>query len=214
MIAGIVDHLCDIWTSADAGLWELSPAEHYTSSKLGCWLALDRAVKLGEAGQITTPHLTRWRVERERIRSWINEHCWSQRKRAYSFYAGCDELDAAVLLMARMGFCEPGDPRLSSTIDAIMHELADGPLVYRYSGQQDAEGAFLACSCWLVEALVHAGRAREGEQLFTAFVAHANDVGLFSEQIDPGTGELLGNMPQALTHLAVIGAAGALIAAS
>ena len=116
--------------------------------------------------------------------------------------------------MARTGFCEPGDPRLSSTIDAILDELAVGEtLVYRYSGQQDQEGAFLACSCWLVEALVHCGRLAAAQPRFTAFLEHANDVGLFSEEIDPATGELLGNLPQALTHLAVIGAATSLDAA-
>jgi GH15 family glucan-1,4-alpha-glucosidase len=112
--------------------------------------------------------------------------------------------------MARTGFCEPADPRLGSTIDAILDELTVGPLVYRYSGPQEKEGAFLACTCWLVEALVHAGRAPEAERMFTAFLAHAGDAGLFSEEIDPSTGELLGNIPQALTHLAVIGAATAL----
>jgi alpha,alpha-trehalase len=113
--------------------------------------------------------------------------------------------------MARTGFCEPGAERLSTTIDAIVDELVvEGSLMYRYSGQKDKEGAFLACSGWLVEALVHAGRLGEAEQRFTHFIAHANDVGLLTEEIDPPSGELLGNMPQALTHLALIGAATAL----
>lgn len=210
MLGRIADHVCDVWTRPDAGLWELSPPQQYTSSKLGCWMALDRAVRLGEAAQITSPHLPRWSAERERIRAWIDERCWSERRRAYAFCAGSDKLDAAVLLMARMGFCEPADARLGATIDAILDELTDGPFVYRYSGQRDQEGAFLACTCWLVEALVHAGRVPEAEQIFTAFLAHAGDVGLFSEEIDPSTGQLLGNIPQALTHLAVIGAASAL----
>jgi GH15 family glucan-1,4-alpha-glucosidase len=207
MLGAMADHVCDIWTSSDAGIWELGSPEQYTSSKLGCWVALDRAVRLSDAGQITSPHAPRWHSEREHIRAWINEHCWSEAKRSYTFYAGSDELDAAVLLMARTGFCDPQDPRLGTTIDAILAELSEGPLVYRYSGQQDKEGAFLACSCWLVEALVHAGRIPEAEQLFTGFLQHANDVGLLTEEIDPGTGDLLGNIPQALTHLAVIGAA-------
>lgn len=101
-------------------------------------------------------------------------------------------------------------------VDCLALPTMDAPpvcaarLVYRYSGQQHKEGAFLACSCWLVEALVHTGRVKEAEQLFTAFVEHANDVGLLTEEIDPHTGELRGNLPQALTHLAVIGAATAL----
>lgn len=213
MLARMADHVCDIWPSPDAGLWELSPPQQYTSSKHGCWVALDRAVRLGEAEQIASSHVPRWRAERKAIRSWIDEHCWSESRRAYAFCAGSDKLDAAVLLMARTGFCEPGDERLGSTIDAILDELTVGSLVYRYSGQQEKEGAFLACSCWLVEALVHVGRVPEAERIFTAFLAYAGDAGLFSEEIDPATGELRGNIPQALTHLAVIGAATALASA-
>ena len=214
MLAGISDHVCDIWRSADAGLWELGTSEQYTSSKLGCWVALDRAVRLSESGQITSPHLARWRMERDHIRAWIDEHCWSEAKQSYTFYAGSEELDAAVLLMARFGYCDPGDPRLMSTIDAIAAELGAGQaLLYRYSGQQGKEGAFLACSCWMVEALVHAGRTAEAQERFTEFLAHAGDVGLFSEEIDPASGQLLGNVPQALTHLAVINAATTLNAA-
>jgi GH15 family glucan-1,4-alpha-glucosidase len=214
MLPGMIDRVCDIWETADAGLWELGTTEQYTSSKLGCWVALDRAVRLCEAEQITSPHLPRWRAERDHIRAYIEQRCWSEVKHSYSFYAGSDELDAAVLLIARTGFCQPDDPRLSATIDAIMAELmVDGSLVYRYSGQQEKEGAFLACSCWLVEALVHAGRVAEAERIFTTFIEHANDVGLLTEEIDPTSKDLLGNLPQALTHLAVIGAATALSAA-
>ena len=214
MLADIVDHVCDIWRSPDAGLWELGSTEQYTSSKLGCWVALDCAVRLSDGGQITSPHAARWRSEREAVRAWIERHCWSEVKQSYSFYAGSDELDAAVLLMARFGYSAPEDPRLCTTINAIMSELdAGNALLYRYSGQQDKEGAFLACSCWLVEALVHARRTPEAERLFDQFVLHANDVGLLTEEIDPATGDLLGNLPQALTHLAVINAATTLDAA-
>ena len=214
MLAGITDHVCDIWRSSDSGLWELSTQEQYTSSKLGCWVALDRAVRLAESGQITGPHLPRWRSERERVRAWIEEHCWSEVKQSYTFYAGSDELDAAVLLAARFGFSEPGDRRLNTTIDAIVAELGAGSgLLNRYSGQQGKEGAFLACSGWLVEALVHVGRTPEAEQWFTEFVSHVNDVGLLTEEIDPSTEAFLGNIPQALTHLALINAATSLDAA-
>lgn len=214
MLADIVDHLCDIWRSPDAGLWELGIPEQYTSSKLGCWLALERAVHLCDAGQITSSHAPRWRFERAAVRAWIEEHCWSEVKHSYSFYAGSDELDAAVVLMARFGYSDPADRRLNTTIDAITTELDAGDaLLYRYSGQQDKEGALLACSCWLVQALVHAGRTSEAERLFGQFVAHTNDVGLLTEQIDPASGDLLGNLPQALTHLAMINAATTLDAA-
>lgn len=214
VMGGMADRVCDLWTTPDAGLWELGDPQHYTSSKIGCWTALDRAVRLTEAGQLTSPHVPRWRLERDEIRSWTNQHCWSPTKRAFTFYAGTDELDAAVLLAARTGFCSGDDPRLHTTIDAIRSELTAGAsLLYRYSGQQDKEGAFLACSGWLVEALAHAGRTQEAEKLFEGFVDQANDVGLYTEEIDPDTGELLGNIPQALTHLAVIGAATALTTA-
>ncbi len=214
MLGGITDHVCDIWRSTDAGLWELGTREQYTSSKLGCWMALDRAVRLGEGDQISRPHLPRWRSEREGIRAWTEESCWSEVKQSYTFYAGSHELDAAVLLAARFGFSEPADRRLNTTIDAIVAELGAGSaLLYRYSGQQGKEGAFLACSCWLVEALVHAGRTPEAEHWFTEFVKHVNDVGLLTEEIDPATGDLLGNLPQALTHLALINAATTLDAA-
>jgi GH15 family glucan-1,4-alpha-glucosidase len=211
MLGEMIDHVCDIWPVVDAGLWELGSTERYTSSKLNCWVALDRGVRLVQAGHMTSPHLERWRAEREQVRRYIEEQCWSEARQAYTFYAGSDELDAAVLLMARTGFSAPGDERLSRTIDAIIDELVvAGSLVYRYSGQQDAEGAFLACSCWLVEALVHVGRVEEAKARFNEFITYASDLDLLTEEIDPASGELLGNLPQALTHLAVIGAATAL----
>lgn len=211
LLAAMADRVCDIWRCDDAGLWELGSYQQYTSSKIGCWTALDRAWRLGEEGQIRSLHHPRWLEERDRVRAWVDQHCWSSPKQAYTFYAGTEELDAAVLLAARTGFCSGDDPRLHTTIDAIRAELtAGGPLLYRYSGQQGKEGAFLACSCWLVEALTHAGRLGEARSLLDGFVQRANDVGLYTEEMDPVSGELLGNMPQALTHLAVIGAATAL----
>lgn len=207
MVAQLADRCCDEWRRADAGFWELGDYQHYTISKIGCWVALDRAGRLAEEGQLADTHVERWRSEAEVIRAWIDEHCWSQAKGAYSFYAGTDDLDAAVLLAARTGFCSPDDPRLEATIDAVRTELsAGGSLVYRYSGQQGKEGAFLACSCWVIEALAYTGRIEDATGLLEDFVARSGDVGLYSEEMDPATGELLGNLPQALTHLALIGA--------
>ncbi len=207
LVGGLADRVCELWRSDDAGLWELADPEPYTISKIACWVALDRALRLAAAGQITSLHQGRWRAEREQIRSWIEAHCWSETKRAYTFYAGTDELDAAVLLAARTGYCDGRDPRLHTTIDAIQSELGAGEaLLYRYSGQAAKEGAFLACSCWMVEALAHAGRLDEAIRWFDEIVGHANDVGLYTEEIDPASGDLLGNVPQTLSHLAVIGA--------
>lgn len=210
-LAALADRTCDLWRGQDAGIWELGTNEHYTISKIGCWVALDRAIRLADAGQLTSLHVDRWRWERQAIRRWIERHCWSPAKQAFTFYAGTDELDAAVLLAARTGFLAGDDPRLSSTINAIRAELgAKGPLLYRYSGMAQQEGAFLACTFWLIEALTHAGRLDEAAAHLDDVMTYAGDTGLYSEEVDPDTGELLGNIPQALTHLALIGAATAL----
>jgi GH15 family glucan-1,4-alpha-glucosidase len=214
LVATLADRVCELWQSPDAGLWELGDPKPYTISKIGCWVALDRALRLADAGQLTSLHANRWRAERAEIRCWIEANCWSESKRAYTFYAGSEELDAAVLLAARTGYCEGSDPRLHTTIDAIAGELGAGTgLLYRYSGQARREGAFLACSCWMVEALSHARRPDEATRWLEALVGHANDVGLYTEEIDPGNGDLLGNLPQTLSHLALIGAATAILAA-
>jgi GH15 family glucan-1,4-alpha-glucosidase len=210
-LAGVVDMICDVWRSKDSGIWELPEQAHYTISKIGCWVALDRGVRLAEAGHLTTAQLVRWRAERDAVHEWVDDHCWSAAKRSYTIHAGTDELDAAVLLAARTGFLAGDDPRLSSTIDAIRAELtAKGPLLYRCSGMVGQEGAFVACTFWMVEALALAGRRREAEELMQEALEYAGETGIFSEEIDPTSGELLGNLPQGLSHLALIGAAKAL----
>ena len=207
-LADLADRCCDQWRHRDSGIWELEACQHYTVSKIGCWVALDRAVHLAESGQMPCSHLERWRSGAEEIRAWVNQHCWSDAKQAYTFYAGTEDLDAAVLLAARTGF-ERG-PRLVSTIEAIAAELAHGPLLYRYTGMNTEEGAFVACSFWMVEALAKTGQTERARQIMEGIIALTNDVGLFSEQIDPETGAFLGNMPQGLSHLALINAAFAL----
>jgi GH15 family glucan-1,4-alpha-glucosidase len=208
MLADLADRCCDRWRRRDSGIWELEVCRHYTISKIGCWVALDRAVHLAESGQVPGPHVERWRSGADEIRAWVNEHCWSDAKQAYTFYAGTDDLDTAVLLAGRTGF-ERG-PRLISTIDAIATELGRGPLLYRYTGMDKEEGAFVACSFWMVDALTRTGQTERARHIMDGTIALANDVGLFSEQIDPETGAFLGNMPQGLSHLALINAAFAL----
>ncbi|MHB1929536.1 MAG: glycoside hydrolase family 15 protein [Acidimicrobiales bacterium] len=205
LLAGLADRCCDQWRRQDSGIWELYDLRHYTISKMGCWVALDRAVRLADDRQLPTGHRDRWRAEADEIHAWVDENCWSDAKGSYTFYAGTDELDAATLLAARTGF-DRGD-RLAGTVAAVQAELARGPLLYRYTGVDAEEGAFVACSFWLVEALADLGRKEEAEALMDAMIGLANDVGLFSEQIDPATGELLGNTPQGLSHLSLINAA-------
>jgi GH15 family glucan-1,4-alpha-glucosidase len=207
MLAGIADRACDVWRREDSGIWELDHQRHYTISKMGCWVALDRAVQLAEHGQLPAAHIDRWRNERSAVRAWVEEHCWSAERRAFTFYAGSDALDASVLLAARNRFCSPDDKRLLATLEAVRDELADGPLLYRYSGMRGHEGAFVACSFWLVEALAKVGRVDEAAELMEGLLALGNDVGLYAEEMEPGTGAFLGNFPQGLSHLALVNAA-------
>ncbi len=207
-LAGTVDFLCRIWRRTDASIWELSRRRHYTQGKLAAWLALDRALELGRLGQLPDDHAPRWRREAGALRRYVVDECWSRTHHSYTRAAGCDELDAGVLLASRGSFLQDDRDRLNGTIDAVRRELgAGGPLLYRYSGMQDREGAFLACSFWLAEAMARAGRLDEGRQTMDALVALASDVGLYSEEIDPVSGDFLGNLPQALTHLALVNAA-------
>jgi GH15 family glucan-1,4-alpha-glucosidase len=207
MLERVADRVCDVWTRPDSGIWELGTHRQYTFSKMSCWVALDRAVRLAEDGQLPAGNVGRWRAEAAAVRDWIEANCWSAARQSYTFYAGTEELDAAVLLAARMGYLPADDPRFGQTIDAVRGELADGALVYRYTGSRRQEGAFLACSFWLADALALAGRAGQARRVFLDAAARSSDLGLLSEEIDPASGELLGNMPQALSHLALLMAA-------
>ncbi|MGF0311303.1 glycoside hydrolase family 15 protein [Rhodococcus sp. IEGM1428] len=204
LLATIADEACDSWQRKDAGIWELEDEQHYTSSKLGCWQALDCAVHLAEAGEI--PGIPdRWKAEKECIRRYIETECWSDERQAYLAYPGADGLDASVLLAAEMDF-DRGE-RLSSTIDALVDELGAGPLMYRYSGVAQEEATFVACAFWRVSALSCVGRDDEATALMDQLVELSNDVGLYSEMIDASDGSFLGNFPQGLSHLALVNAA-------
>jgi len=206
-LAEQADHVCDIWTRPDASFWELSSYEHYTISKMGCWGALTRAVALAEEGHIPGHSIGRWRDGAAALDRYLVEHCWSEAKRAWRFHADTDELDCSTLLAARIGYHGEPDPDLTHTIAALRAELGSGPLLYRFSGTQGREGCFVACSFWLVEALVAAGRVDEGARLLDELVALGNDVGLYTEEMTPDDHEFRGNMPQGLSHLALINAA-------
>ncbi|MGN6599239.1 MAG: glycoside hydrolase family 15 protein [Actinomycetes bacterium] len=202
LLADIADRCADIWQVKDAGIWELHQREHYTISKIGCWVALDRAVRLADQHQIDGRHAGRWAMERDDVHRWVNEHCWDEHQRSYTMYAGTDKLDAAVLLAGRTGF-DRGE-RLAGTVDAVSRRLATGPYVYRYTGADKEEGAFIACTFWLADALVVLKRFEEAEQLLKSAMELPNDVGILSEEADPKDGSFLGNLPQGLSHLALI----------
>ena len=210
-LAGMADLVCRIWREPDSGIWEVrSRPRHFTQSKMMCAVALDRAVRLAEQGLLPAGRVERWRREHRAIRSFVESRCYSERHHSYVRVADGQELDASLLLGLLHGYDDPDHPRLRGTVEAIGRELTDGPFVHRYRGEDGlpgTEGAFVACSFWLVEALARCGQVHRAADLMDRLVGLANDVGLYSEEIDPRTGAFLGNMPQALSHLSLVSAA-------
>ena len=210
-LAGIADLVCRIWRQPDSGIWEVrSRPGHFTHSKMMCWVALDRALRLSDAGHLPARHASTWRRERLAIREFIETRCWSERLGSYTRQAGGEELDTSLLLGVLFGYDAPDPGRLTATVNALRRDLGRGPLLSRYSGEdglRGAEGAFLCCSFWLADALARIGRPGEATELMEQLVALASDVGLYAEELDTHTGGLLGNIPQGLVHLALIGAA-------
>jgi GH15 family glucan-1,4-alpha-glucosidase len=210
----MADLVTELWRRPDSGIWEVrSEPQHFTQSKMMCWIALDRAVKLAERGSIPDDRAPHWRAEANELRAFVDTRCWSEDKQSYVRFAGGEELDASLLLGVLFGWGDPRGRRLSGTVEAVRRELGHGPYVHRYSGEDGlsgSEGAFLSCSFWLAEALAHAGRLEEATSLLDELVALANDVGLYAEEVEPASGDFLGNMPQGLSHLALIGAATAI----
>jgi GH15 family glucan-1,4-alpha-glucosidase len=213
-VAKIADLVCSIWREPDSGIWEVrSSPLHFTQSKMMCWVALDRAAALAEGGSVPGGHVARWREEAAAIERFVECRCWSESLHSYVRFAGAEELDASLLLGALMGYRDARDARMASTIQALRRELGHGPLLYRYSGEDGlscCDGSFVCCAFWLVEALAAGGRLDEAVELMEQLVGLANDVGLYAEEIEPDSGEFLGNIPQALVHLALISAATAI----
>ncbi len=214
-IADLADAAARHWREPDAGMWEMrGPLQHHLSSKVLCWVALDRAVALAP-GLGGHSRVETWTTERDTIRDAILADGWSEKRQAYAQSFNSDELDAAALLMPIVGFLPAGDPRMRSTIEAIARELTDDGLVLRYrnrtgvnaDGLSDEEGSFVICSCWLVSCLAMADELCRAESLFTRITECANDLGLLAEEIDSTTGDLRGNFPQAFSHIGVITAA-------
>jgi GH15 family glucan-1,4-alpha-glucosidase len=198
------------WRDRDNGIWEVrNEPTHFIQSKVLCWVALDRACALAEKGLIPDRR-ERWRAAADELVVFVDEQGWDEESFSYVRAPDLHELDASLLTLPLLGYRGPGDERIRGTIQAVDRELRHGPYVYRYRGEDGVsgdEGAFLTCSFWLVDAYARTGRLAAAHALMDELVGLANDVGLFSEEIDTKSGDFLGNFPQALTHLALINAA-------
>ncbi|MFF5182146.1 glycoside hydrolase family 15 protein [Micromonospora sp. NPDC000316] len=208
LLRSLADRVVDSWREPDAGVWEGREGErHYLTSKLLCWVALDRAVRLAPVLRAEA-HVPRWSQAREEVRAAILTEGWNAEARAFTGAFGSDHLDAGVLVMSPLGFLPADDGRVIATVDAIRRELDarhDG-LLQRWTGS-GLEGTFIVCSYVLVQALALAGQVDEAKRIFERITARANDVGLLSEEVDHRDGTLIGNFPQALSHIGLINAA-------
>jgi GH15 family glucan-1,4-alpha-glucosidase len=210
MLGGTLDYLRRVWRNPDSSIWELPDRRQYFQGKLAAWMAFDCGLRLHERDEVEgSPG--EWRDARDEVERFIEDECWSEERGAYIFHTETQGLDASSLLMARTRYFEGHEERFAATARAVREELgAGGALLHRYSGMQEEEGAFVACSFWQIEALARLGRRDEAAELMDDMVGRSSDLGLFSEEIDPASGELLGNVPQALSHLALVNAAFAL----
>jgi GH15 family glucan-1,4-alpha-glucosidase len=216
-LVALADTAAGHWRDPDQGIWEVrGEARHFLYSKVMCWVALDRALKLADrlaAGD----HTDRWKAARDEIWETVVREGWNPSAGAFTQYFGGAALDASALMVSIVGFLPADDPRVLSTIDAIASRLTDERgLVYRYraelgvDGVAGGEGTFLLCTFWLAQALAMAGRVPEARDVFARAAAYANDVGLLAEEVDPASGELLGNFPQAFSHIGLVNAAWAI----
>lgn len=215
-ILDLVDVVCERWQEPDQGIWEMrGPAQHFVHSKVMCWTALDRGIELATESLRQAP-LRRWRRVRKQIREAVEEHGYDKKRGVFVQAFGSRNLDAALLVLGMVGFVDYEDGRMLRTADAIRHELVRDGLVLRYEvaktddGLSGEEGVFLPCSFWLAEVLARQRRIEEAREIFDRAAASSTELGLYSEEYDPHTGEMLGNFPQALTHLSHIAAAVAL----
>ena len=211
LLAFVAEH----WDKPDEGLWEIrGPRRHFTHSKVMAWVAFDRAVKDAERFELAGP-VQRWRELRGAIHSQVCEHALDAQRGCFVQHYDTTDLDASLLLIPAVGFLPPEDPRVRATVGAIQRELLSDGLVLRYptgtgtgvDGLPPGEGAFLPCSFWLVDALALIGRRTEAEALFERLIGLANDVGLLAEEYDATSKRLVGNFPQALTHMALVNSA-------
>ncbi len=216
-LRGLIDWVCDNWQREDEGVWEVRGGRrHFVYSKLMCWVALDRGLRLADKRSFPADR-ERWLKVRDEIYEEIMEKGWSPERKAFVQAYGDDTLDASNLIMPLVFFVAPKGPRMLSTLDATnrppKHDgLVSNGLVFRYDVEKSAdglmgeEGTFSLCTFWLVEALTRAGRLEEARLIFEQMLSYANHLGLYAEEIGPN-GEALGNFPQAFTHLTLISAA-------
>lgn len=209
----LVGALESLWREPDEGIWEIrGPRRHFTHSKIMAWVAFDRAVKAIEAFGLDGP-IERWRALRDEIHADVCRRGFDPRRNTFVQYYGGDTLDAALLMMAPVGFLPCTDPRVVGTIEAIQRDLMEDGLVHRYrptrefDGLQGGEGAFLACSFWMVDNLVMLDRIGEAQEMFERLLSLRNDLGLLAEEYDPRSRRQLGNFPQAFSHVALVNTA-------
>ncbi|CAM5253127.1 glycoside hydrolase family 15 protein [Streptomyces fumanus] len=207
----LMDFLTTVWREPDEGLWEVRGGRrHFVHSKVMTWVAADRAVRTLEARPELAGDLDAWRALRDEVHREVCERGYDPERNTFTQYYGSRELDAALLLIPRVGFLPPDDPRVLGTIDAVEKELLQDGLLHRYStragadGLPGGEGTFLVCSFWLADALHLAGRTAEARDLFERLLALTNDVGLLAEEYDPAAGRQLGNFPQAFSHIGLV----------
>lgn len=211
MMRSLVDHVCRHWHEPDSGIWEVRGGpRQFVYSKVMCWVALDRGVRLAEQLNLEAD-LPRWKVVRDQIRADILVHGYNTTIGAFTQSYDDTALDAANLLLPLVGFIPPDDPRMRSTVDRIIEKLTDEHgFVYRYhanDGLEGSEGTFTMCTFWLVDNLAMQGRIDEARSLFERLLKHGGRLKLFSEEVDAKTGMALGNYPQAFTHIALINSA-------
>ena len=211
----LLDWLESGWREPDSGLWEMrGEPRHFVHSKVMSWVAFDRAVRTVEqfGGE---GDLNRWSLFRDEIHREVCERGWDVDRSTFTQSYGSKDLDASLLMIPMVGFLPPGDPRVGGTVEAIRRELSVEGLIPRYpndgerssDGMEGQEGAFLLCSFWLADALALCGRVDEAEELFDRLLALRNDVGLLAEEYDPVAGRMLGNFPQAFSHVGLAGTA-------
>ncbi len=213
----LVDVACERWLEPDRGLWEIrGPDRHFVHSKVMCWQAVDRGIALAEECLRQAP-LPKWRKTATAIRESIETDGFDSRRNAFVQSYGAEALDSALLLIPGTGFCAYDDPRMVGTVRAIREDLEEEGLLLRYRTAQagdglgdQPEGYFIPCTFWLAECLARQGQLEAAREAFDRAASTSNDLGLFSEEIEAGTGEMLGNFPQALSHLSHLAAAVAL----